>query len=157
MNFVEALHVIRSGGTIVRGGRSYVANRDERERLFGGVLDVSDPESPEKYKWSDDDRAAEDWIDPSAPVAEPSPIDVEPEPAPEDASALVPEPISPEAVDAALVEQPEVAPTEPPTDLDAPADEGPPKEEQSIAPEDVGDASTVLDPKPDDGTPPHEE
>ena len=82
MNFAQALHVLRLGGRVTREGRVYVASKDDRGRIFGGILDVTD-EEPTLITFSDDDRTAEDWIDVNAP----------------------PEPVAPEIVDEALTER----------------------------------------------------
>lgn len=85
MNFTQALHVLRSGGSVGRQGRTLKAAKDDRGRIFGGILDVTE-EEPQVYKFSDEDREAEDWADADADADAP------------------PQVVAPEAVDEALTE-----------------------------------------------------
>ena len=85
MNHSQAILVLRKGGTVERHGRLYAAGKDDHGQI-SGIFDVTDPESPERYSWSDADRSAEDWTDRDTPET--------------------PEVVAPEIVDAALTEQP---------------------------------------------------
>jgi hypothetical protein len=53
MKYEEALEVLKRGGNVTRGGRTY--------KIARGVQDVTDPGTPVRVYFNDDDRAASDW------------------------------------------------------------------------------------------------
>jgi hypothetical protein len=58
MTYEEALEIMKRGGSVQRGGKTYTISR--------GIQDVTDPENPERVYLTDADRAATDWETSSA-------------------------------------------------------------------------------------------